>query len=46
MVSDLVAGISFPKYFAAASLERDGTTRYSLGDESRREFAKQHGLDS
>jgi YHS domain-containing protein len=43
MVSDPVAGISFPKHFAAATLEHDGTTHYFVSEESRREFAKQHG---
>jgi YHS domain-containing protein len=44
MVSDPVAGISFPKYFAAATLDHDGTTDYFISDETRREFAQQHGL--
>jgi len=46
MVSDPVAGISFPRYFAAGTLDRDGTTYHFISDESRREFAKQHGLNS
>jgi hypothetical protein len=44
MVTDPVAGISFPKYFAAATLEQDGRTSYFISDESRREYAKQHGI--
>ena len=44
MVSDTVAGISFPKYFAAATLDHDGTTYYFISEETRREFAKRHGL--
>jgi hypothetical protein len=44
MVSDTVAGISFPKYFAAATLEHDGKTHYFISEETRREFAKRHGL--
>jgi hypothetical protein len=44
MVSDTVAGISFPKYFAAATLDHGGTTYYFISEETRREFAKRHGL--
>jgi hypothetical protein len=44
-VSDTVAGISFPKYFAAATLDHDGRTYYFISEETRREFAKQHGLE-
>ena len=44
MVSDTVAGISFPKYFAAATLDHDGQTYYFISEETRREFAKRHGL--
>ena len=44
MVSDTVAGISFPKHFAASTLDHDGTTYYFISDETRREFATQHGL--
>jgi hypothetical protein len=44
MVSDTVAGISFPRYFAAATLEHGGTTYYFISEETRREFAKRHGL--
>jgi len=44
MVSDTVAGISFPKYFAAATLDHDGRTYYFISEETRREFAKRHGL--
>jgi YHS domain-containing protein len=46
MVSDTVAGVSFPKYFAAATLDHDGRTYYFISEESRREFAKRHGLDT
>lgn|GEM_PF-3314107 len=46
MVSDTVAGISFPKYFAASTLEYEGTTYYFISEETRREFAKRHGLGS
>jgi hypothetical protein len=44
MVTDPVAGISFPKYFAAATLDHGGTTHHFISDESRREYAKRHGL--
>jgi YHS domain-containing protein len=44
LVSDTVAGISFPKHYAAATLDHDGSTYYFISDETRREFAKQHGL--
>src|SRR5262249_19354321 len=44
MVSDTVAGVTFPEYFAAATLDHGGTTYYFISDETRREFAKQHGL--
>ena len=44
MVSDTEAGISFPKYFAASTLDHDGQTYYFISEETRREFAKRHGL--
>jgi hypothetical protein len=44
MVSDTVAGISFPKHFAAATLEHGGTTPYFVSDKTRREFEKCHGV--
>jgi YHS domain-containing protein len=43
-VPDTVAGISFPTYYAASMLEREGKTYYFISDETRREFEKQHGL--
>lgn len=45
LVSDTVAGITFPRYFAAATLEHDGTTHYFISEETRREFATRHGLN-
>jgi YHS domain-containing protein len=45
MVSDPVAGVSFPKHFAAATLDHGGTTYYFVSEESRREFAKRKGLN-
>jgi hypothetical protein len=44
MVSDPEAGISFPRYFAAATLEHEGHTHHFISEETRREFAKRHGL--
>ena len=44
LVSDTVAGISFPKYFTAATLDHDGKTHDFISEETRREFAKRHGL--
>jgi YHS domain-containing protein len=43
MVSDPVAGVRFPKYAAASSLEWGGKTYYFIGDETRREFEASHG---
>lgn len=37
MVTDPVAGISFPKDLAGATLELKSETYYFLGDETRRE---------
>mgnify|MGYP003543159363 CR=1 FL=1 len=34
------------EFFTAATLDHDGTTHYFISEESRREFAKQHGLSS
>jgi len=44
MVSDTVAGISFPKYFAASTLEHGGTTYYFISDETRQEFERRNGV--
>ena len=44
LVSDTVAGITFPKFFAASSLDHGGTTYYFVSDETRREFERRHGL--
>jgi YHS domain-containing protein len=40
LVQDPIAGVSFPKYAAGATLERGGTTYYFIGEETRREFEK------
>jgi len=45
MVSDPVAGISFPKHFAAATLDHGGSTHYFISNESRREFVTRQGLN-
>jgi YHS domain-containing protein len=44
MVEDPVARVRFPKQAAAAMLEYNGQKFYFLGDETRREFAKQHKI--
>ncbi len=41
LVEDPVAGVSFPKYAAGATLERGGKTYYFIGEETRREFEQQ-----
>jgi YHS domain-containing protein len=41
MVEDPVAHVRFPKFAAGATLQRDGTTYYFVGEETRREFEKQ-----
>ena len=42
MVQDPVAGVRFPKFAAAATLERGGKTYYFIGDDTRREFEVSH----
>ena len=45
MVEDPVAGVRFPRFAAAATLEANGKTYYFIGEETRREFeAKQSPL--
>lgn len=44
MVVDPVAKVEFPAYAAAATCEWNGQTWHFLGDETLREFKKQHGL--
>jgi YHS domain-containing protein len=44
LVCDPVAGITFPKYYAACTLDHGGTTYHFVSDVTRREFAKRHGL--
>jgi YHS domain-containing protein len=42
MVADPVAGVSFPKHFAAATLDHAGSTYYFVSEETRREFEMRH----
>jgi hypothetical protein len=44
MVEDPVAKVRFPTFAAAATLEWQGRKFYFVGDETRREFAKQNGI--
>jgi hypothetical protein len=44
LVTGTVAGISFPRHFAASTLDHGGTTYDFVSDETRREFEKRHGL--
>jgi YHS domain-containing protein len=46
MVEDPVAGVRFPKVAAGATLDWQGQTYYFIGEETRREFEKQHGIRS
>lgn len=46
LVSDVVAGVTFPKFYAAATLDHEGTTYYFISEQTRREFAERHGLNS
>ena len=43
MVEDPIVHVRFPKYAAGATLEQQGKTFYFVGEETRREFEKQHG---
>jgi YHS domain-containing protein len=44
MVEDPVAKVRFPKQAAAATLDWQGKKFYFVGDETRREFAKQNNI--
>jgi YHS domain-containing protein len=46
MVQDPIAGVRFPKYAAAATVEWSGKTYYFIGEETRREFEAKHGTGS
>lgn len=44
MVEDPVAGVRFPKFAAAASLDLNRRTYYFISEETRSEFAREHGV--
>jgi YHS domain-containing protein len=44
MVSDPIAGVRFPKFAAASTLEWQGQTYYFIGEMTRAEFQKQHAI--
>lgn len=44
IVEDPIAHVSFPKLAAAATLDWQGHEYYFIGDETRREFAKQNNI--
>lgn len=44
MVEDPVAKVRFPKLAAGATLDWQGQKYFFLGEETRNEFAKQHGI--
>jgi YHS domain-containing protein len=44
MVEDPVAHVQFPEFAAGASLEWQGRKYYFIGEETRREFARQNGI--
>lgn len=44
MVQDPIAGVRFPKFAAAATLDWQGKTYYFIGEETRRTFATQHNI--
>jgi YHS domain-containing protein len=46
MVEDPIAHVRFPKQAAATTLECGGQEFYFIGEETRREFAKQRGIGS
>jgi YHS domain-containing protein len=43
MVVDPVAGVTFPKFAAAATLERNGKTVYFVAEKTKNEYEKQEG---
>jgi hypothetical protein len=44
MVEDPIANVRFPSVAAAATLDWQGKKFYFVGEETRREFAQQHGI--
>jgi hypothetical protein len=45
MVEDPVAQVRFPDFAAGATLEWQGRKYYFIGEETRQEFASQHGIN-
>ncbi len=43
LVSDPVAGVTFPRYFAAATLEEDGKTLHFVSEETKQEYLARKG---
>jgi YHS domain-containing protein len=46
MVEDPIAGVRFPKFAAATTIDWEGKTYYFIGDETRREFEAKHKIAS
>jgi YHS domain-containing protein len=46
MVEDPIAHVRFPRFAAGATLEHNGQTYYFIGEDTRREFAKQQKIGS
>jgi YHS domain-containing protein len=46
MVEDPIAHVRFPRLAAATTLEWQGQKFYFIGEETRREFAKQQGIEA
>lgn len=46
MVVDPIAGVRFPSFAAAATVEWEGKTYHFMGDETRRQFEESHGIAS
>jgi YHS domain-containing protein len=44
MVVDPVAGVRFPKFAAASTVEWEGKTYHFMGDETRRQFEAEHKI--
>jgi len=44
MVVDPVTGVSFPKFAAACVLDWQGKKHCFIGERTRREFERRHGL--
>jgi YHS domain-containing protein/ATP-dependent Lon protease len=44
LVVDPIAGVRFPKFAAASTLDWEGKKYYFIGDKTRQEFARKHGI--